>query len=192
MQMELATLLAQYHARTKGETVDVERVREILSKQDPFNRSTLLHVTGSALVVDPESGKVLLRWHERMQSWLQVGGHGDPGETDVLAVALRETQEETGLPDVAPWPDKSNPTLLHIVVVPVPAGKGEPEHEHADFRFLLATNSPDKVVAESEKAQLSWLTVDEAMEKTREDNLRETLKRVNQALSEHRNSVVSA
>ena len=37
--------------------------------------------------------------------WLQVGGHGDPGETDPLAIALREAREETGLTDLVPWPD---------------------------------------------------------------------------------------
>lgn len=59
-------------------------------------------MTGSALMVHPSSGRVLLRWHERMQRWLQIGGHGDPGESDPLAVALRERREETGLPDLAP------------------------------------------------------------------------------------------
>jgi 8-oxo-dGTP pyrophosphatase MutT (NUDIX family) len=39
--------------------------------------------------------------------WLQVGGHGDPGEGDPLAIALREAAEETGLSDLVPWPDDS-------------------------------------------------------------------------------------
>ena len=47
---------------------------------------------------------VLLRWHERQQAWLQVGGHGDPGEVDPFAIALREAEEETGLADLDVWP----------------------------------------------------------------------------------------
>ncbi|MFF7649002.1 NUDIX domain-containing protein [Streptomyces sp. NPDC007983] len=64
-----------------------------------------LHVTASALVVHPDSGRVLLRWHQRQQSWLLVGGHADPGERDPLVIAVREGQVETRLPDLAPWPD---------------------------------------------------------------------------------------
>jgi 8-oxo-dGTP pyrophosphatase MutT (NUDIX family) len=52
---------------------------------------------GSALVVNPSSRHVLLRWHERIGRWMQVGGHGDPGEHDPWQVALREAREETGL-----------------------------------------------------------------------------------------------
>ena len=75
-------------------------------------------MTGSALIVHPASRRVLLRWHPRQQAWIQVGGHGDPGELDPLGIAEREAAEETGLADLAPWPD---PDVRHVVVVSVPA-----------------------------------------------------------------------
>ena len=53
-----------------------------LAGADPWARDTPRHVTCSALVLHPPSGRVLLRWHRRQQAWLQVGGHADPGETD--------------------------------------------------------------------------------------------------------------
>jgi 8-oxo-dGTP pyrophosphatase MutT (NUDIX family) len=128
---------------------------------------------------------VLLRWHQRQQAWLQVGGHADPGESDPFAVALREAREETGLHDLRPWPSY-RPTLVHLVVVPVPAGHGEPAHEHADLRYLLATDHPDDVVAESPRARLRWLTIAEAAHLVSEDNLHTTLDRVAADLSSHR------
>jgi 8-oxo-dGTP pyrophosphatase MutT (NUDIX family) len=149
---------------------------------DPWSRATPLHVTGSALVVHPRSGRVLLRWHDRQQAWLQVGGHGDPGEEDPFAVALREGIEETGLADLRPWPGEE-PSLVHLVVVPVPAGKGEPAHEHADLRYLLATDRPDDAAPESPGARLRWLTLDEADALVSEDNLRVTLAKVRQQLA---------
>jgi 8-oxo-dGTP pyrophosphatase MutT (NUDIX family) len=135
-------------------------------------------VTGSAVIVHPPTGRVLLRWHERMGSWLQVGGHGDPGETDPLLVARREATEETGLSDLVPWPEPAGAGLVHVVVVPVPAGRGEPAHEHADLRFVLATEHPDDVRPESPSAPLRWLTLADALDAVAEDNLRLTLERV--------------
>ncbi|MBO0837606.1 MAG: NUDIX domain-containing protein, partial [Actinobacteria bacterium] len=111
----VSELLASYQPTGEREQRDVERVRELASTTaDPWLRSTPLHLTASALVVHPETGRILLRWHQRQQAWLQVGGHGDPGETDPLAIAVRESAEETGLADLSPWPDAS---LRHVVIV---------------------------------------------------------------------------
>jgi 8-oxo-dGTP pyrophosphatase MutT (NUDIX family) len=120
---------------------------------------------------------VLLRWHKRQQAWLQVGGHGDPGETDPLAIALREAREETGLADLTPWPDGS---LRHVAIVPVTASvlTSEPAHEHADLRFVFATEKPEAVRPENPDAPLRWLTMSQAAELTAADNLRETLRRL--------------
>jgi 8-oxo-dGTP pyrophosphatase MutT (NUDIX family) len=177
----LAAVMAGYQPEGDAEQADVDRIAALLkTTSDPWVRSSPLHVTGSALIVHPASGRVLLRWHQRQQAWLQVGGHGDPGEADPLAVALREGQEETGLSDLRPWPTAQ---LRHAVVVPVPAGNGEPAHEHADLRFVLATNTPDQVVAENETAPLRWLEIGDAVQETSEANLRETLHRVRQLMA---------
>ncbi len=170
-------LLDGYRPDGEREAADLDRVRELAATApDPWARSEPLHVTASALVVHPDSGRVMLRWHQRQQAWLQVGGHGDPGESDPLGIALREAREETGLTDLAPWPDAS---LRHLVIVKVPASasKGEPAHEHADLRFVFATGTPDAIRPETADAALRWLTLDEARELTSADNLRETLRR---------------
>ncbi len=169
-------LLAQYRPVDDSETADVARVRDLLATApDPWSRAAPLHLTASAVIVDPSSSRVLLRWHTKMGSWLQIGGHGDPGEVDPVAVVLREGEEETGLADLRPWPDAA---LRHVVVVPVPASPREPAHEHADLRFVLATDSPDTARPERPTAPLRWLTVPEAQDVVAEDNLRVTLSRV--------------
>jgi 8-oxo-dGTP pyrophosphatase MutT (NUDIX family) len=118
---------------------------------------------------------VLLRWHLRQQAWIQVGGHADPGEVDPLAVALREGREETGLDDLAPWPD---PAIRHVVVVSVREGGQEPAHEHADVRFVLSTGTPEAARPELQTAPLRWLSLPEAYRANAEENLRESLSRV--------------
>jgi 8-oxo-dGTP pyrophosphatase MutT (NUDIX family) len=180
-QPTLAVLLAAYRSVGDAETADLTRVRALAEvADDPWRRDIPLHATASALIVHPPSARVLLRWHQRQQAWLQVGGHGDPGEADPLAIAIREAQEETGLVDLAPWPYAE---ICHMVIVGVPAGKGEPAHEHADVRFIMATQTPDAIRAENENAPLRWLSLAEAYEATSEPNLRETLDRAGRLLA---------
>jgi len=169
-------LLRGYRPADDREAADIRRVVALAEGgDDPWLRSAPLHVTASALIVQPDSGQVLLRWHERQQAWLQVGGHADPGERDALAIALREAAEETGLPDLAAWPDAQ---VKQVTIVDVPAGRGEPAHEHADVRFVFATRSPAAARAESAAAPLRWLSIDKAIAATSEANLREFLARV--------------
>jgi 8-oxo-dGTP pyrophosphatase MutT (NUDIX family) len=168
-------MLAGYRPQGETETADVERMRLLAATApDPWLRSLPLHFTASALVLDPDSARVLLRWHQRIGMWLQVGGHGDPGEGDPLAIALREAREETGLEDLRPWPDDA---LRHVAVCQVPPGNGEPAHEHADLRYLIATRTPEAVRPENPSAPLRWLTIDEARSLVGGNNLRYTLDR---------------
>jgi 8-oxo-dGTP pyrophosphatase MutT (NUDIX family) len=178
-QAALVAALDAHRPISPHEEADVARIRALLvgDGADPWSRELPMHVTASALVLHPPTGRVLLRWHERMGSWLQVGGHADPGEDDPAAIALREAAEETGLDDLARFPDPEADRLVHVVVVPVPGGKGEPAHEHADLRYLFTTEHPDDVVPESATASLRWLSLDAARSVVREDNLRVTLAR---------------
>jgi 8-oxo-dGTP pyrophosphatase MutT (NUDIX family) len=173
--------LGRYRPRGETEAADVATVRALAgTTADPWQRSAPLHITASALIVHPGSGQMLLRWHQRQQAWLQVGGHADPGESDPLTIALREAGEETGLADLVPWPDAG---IRHVVIVGVPASSTEPAHEHADVRFAFATTTPEAIRAESPDAPLRWLSPREAHEVTSEANLRETIARVQELLT---------
>ncbi len=174
--MDVAAQLDRYEAQDETETADLAAARGLLARPEAFDRTRPLHVTGSALVVHPPSGRLLLRWHERLGGWFQVGGHGDPGETDPFSVALREGREETGLDDLVAWPGP-DPFIEHLVRVPVPAAKGEPDHEHLDVRYLLATATPERVRAEHDRAALRWVTPAEGLALVGEENLAVLLRR---------------
>lgn len=167
----LETALARFEPAGPEEGADLARVHALARTTDPWDRRQPLHVTASALVLDPAAGRVLLRWHDRLGRWLHVGGHADPGESDPFAIAMREAMEETGLGDLAAWPDPADPALIHVVVVDVPASAREPAHEHADIRYLLSTATPEQARAESASTPLRWLHFDQALELVGADNL---------------------
>ena len=174
-------LLDGYQATGEAEAADVGRMTRLAaSVADPWSRALPLHFTASALVLHPDSRRVLLRWHAKHNGWLQVGGHGDPGETDPLEIALREAREETGLSDLVPWPDAA---LRHAALCHVGRSATEPAHEHADLRYFLATGRPDEIVAENEHSPLRWLSLDEARDLVGGNNLRLTLDRADEVLA---------
>lgn len=174
----LRAALDDYAPADAVEARDVARLRAVLDTGDAWSRDLPLHVTASALVVHPPTRRVLLRWHPRLGGWFQVGGHGDPGETDPWAVARREAEEETGLADLVAPTTAVGRRPLQVVVVPVPAGNGEPAHEHADVRYVFATARPDTVRPESAAAAVRWFSLDDARAAIVEPNLVELLDRV--------------
>lgn len=178
----LALALDGHEPLDAREGRDLARARELLGAADPWSRARPLHVTASALVVDPPARRLLLRWHEHLRRWMQVGGHADPGERDPWQVARREATEETGLTDLRPLTDGRPPRPLQVVVVPVPASASQPAHEHADLRYALATDRPGEATPEAEAAPLRWLTLAAALEALGEEDLRELARRVAELL----------
>jgi len=169
------------------EEADLRRIVALVeSVADPWSRSEPVHLTASAIVGHAATGRVLLRWHERFGRFMQVGGHGDPGERDPLAIALREAAEETGLSDLRPFERGGSGVageLIHVVVVPVPGRADEPAHEHADLRFLLETDRPDEARPENSTAPVRWVSFDDALALVGEENLRVLLQRARALLS---------
>jgi 8-oxo-dGTP pyrophosphatase MutT (NUDIX family) len=178
----LDAVLERYKPRDDHEAAHRRRVRAMLGEGNPWSRARPLHVTASALVLHPPTRRVLLRWHERMRRWMQVGGHGDEGERDPWDVARREAVEETGLADLRALAPEYERRPVQIVIVPVPASGDEPEHEHADVRYLLATDHPDDATPETHAARLRWSSIDEAIDEVEEDNVRTLLERARDAL----------
>ncbi len=138
---------------------DLERLADV---NDPFMRSTPLHITASAYIICPPTKSVLVRWHSVVKNWIQVGGHVDRNDWDPLAAALREAREETGLPDLETVRTSSPWTPLQAVSVTVPESPKERSHRHLDLRYLLRTLSPDMCTPEHAENPVRWITYDAA------------------------------
>jgi len=125
----------------------------------PYSRDQFVpgHVTASCFIIDRD-GRLLLHHHRRLNRWLQMGGHLEPGEDPVVA-ALREGREESGLEDLRIVSDG----IADLDVHRIPAGRGEPEHRHYDVRYIARTDSADSIAADArESNQLMWFDLDRA------------------------------
>jgi 8-oxo-dGTP pyrophosphatase MutT (NUDIX family) len=155
----LLDLLGRYEARHPDEAGCAERIRQLVTAHaDCFERSCLPgHVTASAWIVSADRRHFLLAHHRKLGRWLQLGGHAD-GDPDVLAVALREAREESGLREFRCFEDPAvgGPLLLDIDVHTIPARADEPEHEHHDLRFLLLAAAGQDLHVSPESNELAW------------------------------------
>ena len=151
--------VASFRPCDEDEAGALREIVAVARSDAPFDRTRPAHLTGSAFVLHPSSGRVLLRFHDRFRRWMQVGGHGEAGEDDPYAVARREAVEETGLIDLAPLNGDPARSLVQIAYVEVPASDDEPAHHHGDLRYALVTSMPDAIRAERVEAPLRWCTI---------------------------------
>lgn len=133
--------------------------------EDLFARASMAgHVTASAFVVDPASGRALLVRHAILGRWLQPGGHVDRGEAAPDAAA-REAREETGLAVLMPVDGPGGakvPFDIDPHRIPANPRRGEAEHWHFDFRHLFVADSASALARDpAETTDARWFAFGE-------------------------------
>lgn len=127
----------------------------LAAREDACLRScTPGHITASALVLDADATHVLLTLHPRVGRWIQLGGHCEPTDDTVLAAALREAREESGLDALT-----IDPQVLHLDTHPITCSGGVPTR-HLDVRFLVRSAPGAEIVRSAESLDLRWWPVD--------------------------------
>ena len=157
--------IARYEPFNEQERRDKAVILRFLEENDnAFLRENLIaHMTASAWVVNPLRDKVLMVYHRIYDSWSWTGGHAD-GEEDLLAVALREVTEETGVTHVRPV--SKDIFSLETLTVDGHEKRGEyvPSHLHLNLTYLLEADDTEVLrVCEDENKGVAWFGLDEAL-----------------------------
>lgn len=161
--MNLKEEIKNYIPYNEQEECDKEYfLRFINTFDDVLTRDNIFgHFTSSALVVNKERTKMLVVYHIINDGWMYPGGHAD-GEEDLLSVALREVEEETGLK--AKVLDKN---IFSIQAVPtkghIKRGKYVSSHIHFDVLYLLeADENLELSFREDESKGVKWIDLNDA------------------------------
>ena len=141
----------------------LESGKDILTRENE-----VVHLTASAWVVSPDRKYVLMAYHNLYNSWAWLGGHAD-GESDLLAVAMREAREESGIESVRAVSNE----ILSIETLCVNGhekrGRYVSSHLHLNVTYLLeADNTQALRVKPDENSAVGWIAVEDIPAKSTE------------------------
>ena len=168
--MELIEQIERYQPENEQEQKDKEVMLHFLkTNPDAFLRTnTIGHMSASAWVVNRERTKVLMCYHKIYNSWSWLGGHAD-GEKDLLKVAVKEVQEESGLMNVRPLTEEIISLEILTVDGHVKNGEYVPSHLHLNVTYLLEADENETLsIKEDENSGVAWFTLKEALKKSTE------------------------
>ncbi|WP_088186986.1 NUDIX hydrolase [Desulfosporosinus sp. FKA] len=156
-------LIKQYSPYNEQEAKDkevflycAEVFEDILTRNNE-----VAHITCSAFTVNGRKDKVLMVHHNIYNSWSWIGGHAD-GDEDLLAVAIKELREETGVKTIRPVTNDIFSLDILTVLGHIKRGIYVSPHLHLSVAFLIEADEKDLLrVKEDENSGVKWIPLAE-------------------------------
>ena len=168
--MEWVKQIERYNPINEQEKKDKEIILDFINKNDNvlFRDNEIAHITSSGFIVH----------HNIYKSWGWTGGHAD-GNSDLIKVAIKEAQEETGIKHVKPIIDD----ICSIDILPVNAhikrGKYVASHLHLSVAYLLEADENEKLVVKvDENSDVKWIDIDKIFEVINEEHMKDIYKKL--------------
>ena len=156
----------------------IDKLETPLSRENPF-----AHFSASAWIVNPDRTRALMAWHNIYRTWAWTGGHAD-GEADLLAVALREAREETGIAHSSPV----RPEIYSLEILPVnphvKRGQWVSAHLHLNVTYLLEADDAQPIRSKpDENSAVAWMPLDQAADNREEPFMAVVYQKLNRKLA---------
>lgn len=164
--MKLIEEIEKYKPYNAQEKKDKEVFLKYLKSFDNYltRENEYGHICSSAFVLNKERSKVLMIHHNIYNSWGWLGGHAD-GNSDLLHVACKEVQEESGIQDVTPLSEDI--FILDTLSVSGHTKKGKyiPAHVHLSVAYLLEADENQRLhIQKDENSGVKWVSIKSMVE----------------------------
>ena len=153
--------LQAYHPADEVERAYVQEVVAFIqSQENPFYPQLPAgHITVSSILLDQSQQNILFHYHQKLDRWLQFGGHVEPDQDfNTLQAAIRELMEETGL-SVTAFSVFGEGEPIDVDVHLIPARGEFPAHPHHDLRYVFQLILPAKF----DEKTFRWIPIEELL-----------------------------
>ena len=186
-KQELRKRIENYPPFNEQEERDKTLILDWIQKNENafLRENEVAHITASAWVVNKDRSKVLMVYHKIYDSWAWTGGHAD-GDRDLLAVALREVREESGLTDVRPVSEQIYSLEILSVDGHEKWGRYVSSHLHLNVTYLLEADPAAPICPKpDENSRVGWFSPEDAVAASSEPWFRERIyKKLNEKLAQ--------
>jgi len=179
--MNLRKTIADYRPCCEQEQEDRRMLLRYLDQFDDIllRSNEIAHFTASSWIVNPNRTHALMAYHNIYKNWAWTGGHAD-GDSDLLAVAIREAQEETSVSLIKPVSEL--PYSLEILTVDghFKRGKFVVPHLHLNLTYLLEADDRQSVHCKpDENSGVKWFPLSEVEDATSEPYMKIIYRKLN-------------
>ena len=178
--MHLISTIEKYIPYHEQEKKDKEMLLYCIHEFDDVltRKNLIVHITSSAFIINETRDKTLMVHHNIYNSWSWTGGHAD-GEKNLLAVAIREAKEETGVKNIEPM----TTAIFSLDVLPVigHVKKGEyvSAHLHLSVAYLVKGDENELIISKiDENSDVKWIPLDKVKEYTNEPHMWKVYKKI--------------
>ncbi|MCI8383799.1 MAG: NUDIX hydrolase [Clostridia bacterium] len=175
--MDLRKQIENYKPYNEQEQKDKQTMLKYMDTFDNIlvRENEFAHFTASIWAVNPEKTKILMAYHNLYQAWAWTGGHSD-GEANLLKVAMKELQEETGVKNIKPL--ETEPLSLEILTVDghVKRGKYISSHLHLNVTYLIEVEEKEILkIKEDENSAVKWIPIEEINQYSTEEWIKKNI-----------------
>lgn len=146
-------------------------IKWINSKEDVLTRNNeVAHFTATAWIVNKEKTKVLMAYHNLYKTFAWLGGHSD-GEKDMLKVAIKEMQEESGIKNYKILSNEIFTLETLCVRGHEKHGQYVPTHLHLNVTYLFEVDEKEPIrIKEDENSAIGWIDIDKIKETCKKES----------------------
>lgn len=178
--MNLIDMIRKYNPYNEQEEKDKEIILQCINKFDNIltRDNKILHVTSSSFIVNKSKDRVLMVYHNIYNSWSWVGGHAD-GEKDLLTVAIKEANEETGIKNIRPITFDIFSLEVLPVLGHVKRGEYVSAHLHLSISYLFEGDENEVLIIKpDENSGVKWIPIDEVNTYSNEPHMQKIYKKL--------------
>lgn len=185
MRARLIENLTNFKPYNEQEEKDKALILHLLkTESDIFKRSHKeAHISASAWVINQDKTKVLMAYHNIYDTWSWLGGHAD-GDEDLLQVALKEVEEESGLTQIKAVSEDVFSVEVLTVDGHVKNNEYISSHLHLNITYLIEADDKEELeIKVDENSDIGWFTLEKAVLASNEKWFRDHIyRKLNQKL----------